>query len=88
MNIEQIKAVVADTPYDFLRKDPRLGKNIILLTLGEAMHTVWKKKTVTWIFEGLRCTASRRSFSEKIFRRLRIFLPIQRFILLTKSSNC
>ena len=34
MNIEQIKAVVADTPYDFLRKDPRLGKNIILLTLG------------------------------------------------------
>ena len=47
MNIEQIKAVVADTPYDFLRKDPRLGKNIIL-------HTVWKKKTVTWIFEGLR----------------------------------
>ena len=34
MNIEQIKAAVADTPYDFLREDPRLGKNIILLTLG------------------------------------------------------
>ena len=34
MNIEQIKAAVADTSYDFLREDPRLGKNIILLTLG------------------------------------------------------
>ena len=34
MNIEQIRAAVADTPYDFLREDPRLGKNIILLTLG------------------------------------------------------
>ena len=34
MNIEQIKAAVADTPYDFLRKDSRLCKNIILLTLG------------------------------------------------------
>ncbi len=54
MNIEQIKAAVADTPYDFLRKDPRLGENIILLTLGGAMHTAWKKKTVIWIFVGLR----------------------------------
>lgn len=54
MNIEQIKAAVADTPYDFLREDPGLAKISFCLPLAEAMHTVWKKKTVTWIFEGLR----------------------------------
>lgn len=54
MNIEQIKAAVADTSYDFLREDPGWAKILFCLPLAEAMHTAWKKKTVIWIFVGLR----------------------------------
>lgn len=34
MNLEEIKAKVASEEYDFLRNDPHLGNNIILLGLG------------------------------------------------------
>ena len=34
MNIEQIKAKLKSTEYDFLRTDKNLGSNIIILTLG------------------------------------------------------
>lgn len=34
MNIEQIKEKLKSEEYDFLRTDPHLGNNIILLGLG------------------------------------------------------
>lgn len=34
MNLEQIKTALKSSEYDFLRTDPHLGKNIILLGLG------------------------------------------------------
>ena len=34
MNLEEIKAKVASEEYDFLRTNPHLGNNIILLGLG------------------------------------------------------
>ena len=34
MNLEQIKTTIKQQEYDFLRTDPHLGKNIILLGLG------------------------------------------------------
>lgn len=34
MNLEQIKTTIKQPEYDFLRTDPHLGKNIILLGLG------------------------------------------------------
>ena len=34
MNLEQIKTTVQSSQYDFLRTNPSLGENIILLGLG------------------------------------------------------
>lgn len=34
MTIEEIRSVIATEQYDFLRSDPHLGSNIILLALG------------------------------------------------------
>ena len=34
MQIEEIRAMLGEKQYDFLRTNPHLGENIILLTLG------------------------------------------------------
>lgn len=43
------KKLVDSPEYDFLRENPRLGRRIILMGLGEATHTEQTMKTATLI---------------------------------------
>lgn len=70
MNLEQIKTTIKQPEYDFLRTDPHLGKNIILLGLGGSHAYGMDKETSDLDIRGIALNSKKEILLGKDFEQV------------------